>query len=174
MSKSIIPYLKTQITLHPSMAPQDIAKLCYQAAHGAEHLLSNPSIARQYLEREMDSTPADADIPLIEQISADVARVNLAPWKAVGYSIHSLFELFAASATFEGDGHGLLNRYLDEVSDWLSTAKCSISFLQWQDFLRLYREHGCPPVHHSEGYRVCEKPAYRIVRVELLQPYGFL
>ena len=37
---SIKKYLKEQFVLHPSMMPSDVAKLCYQAAMGAEHLLT--------------------------------------------------------------------------------------------------------------------------------------
>ena len=36
-------HLKKQLSLHPSMQPQDIVKLCYQAAFGAEPLLPDPA-----------------------------------------------------------------------------------------------------------------------------------
>ena len=31
--------LREQLRRHPSMQPQDVIKLCYQAARGAEHLI---------------------------------------------------------------------------------------------------------------------------------------
>lgn len=36
-----VPNLAEQMRIHPSMTPRDIAKLCYQAARGAEHLLTD-------------------------------------------------------------------------------------------------------------------------------------
>ena len=45
-------YLKQQLALHPSMQPQDVVKLCYQAAHGAEHLLSDIKAAEKYFYQE--------------------------------------------------------------------------------------------------------------------------
>ena len=42
---------------------------------------------------------------------------------------------------------------------------------EWKEFLTAYRSAGMPAVHHSEEYRIAEKPAYRIVRVELLAEY---
>lgn len=38
-------YLLEQIQMHRAMQPQDIVKLCYQAAYGAEHLIENYSAA---------------------------------------------------------------------------------------------------------------------------------
>ena len=100
---AITPYLKAHLRAHPSMTPQDIAKLCYQAAHGAEHLLADVERARGYLSREMDATEADDTLPLTEPISDTVSRVNLAPWKARGLSADALFDLFAATARVSGE-----------------------------------------------------------------------
>ena len=86
MPHTVIPYLQAQLLLHPSMTPQDVAKLCYQAAHGAEHLLADPDRARSYLLREWEATAADDRLPLIEPISDAIARVNLSTWKARGLS----------------------------------------------------------------------------------------
>lgn len=166
---SIIPYLMTQFSIHPSMTPQDVAKLCYQAARGAEHLLSNPDRARGYLLQELETTPADGNIPLIELISDTVARVNLAAWKAQGLSADLLFELFAATAQVSGAGEDRLPTYLAEVGAWLEReSDPPVIPAEWQTFLRWYEETGCPAIHHSEAYRQAEKPAYRIVRRDLL------
>ena len=37
--------LIAQFAAHPSAAPQDAVKQCYQAAFGAEHLLTDTSLA---------------------------------------------------------------------------------------------------------------------------------
>ena len=174
MPHTVIPYLQAQLLLHPSMTPQDVAKLCYQAAHGAEHLLADPDRARSYLLREWEATAADDRLPLIEPISDAIARVNLSTWKARGLSAETLFDLFAASCSVSSHGSELLRDYLDEVDDWVRQSPLPFSFSMWQTFLAEYRLQGCPPVHHSEAYRAAEKPAYRIVRRDLLMQKGFL
>ena len=165
---SIIPYVTAQLHIHPSMTPQDVGKLCYQAAHGAEHLLADPDRARSYLERELEATPADGRIPLVEPISDTVARVNLAAWRFRGLSADRLFDLFVATAQVSGGGEDRLLAYLTEVGEWIEKSGCPIPPAEWQDFLRRYGEAGYPAVHHSEAYRKAERPAYRIVRRDLL------
>lgn len=172
MTKRITPYLETQLRLHPSMTPRDVVKLCYQAARGAEHLLADPERARSYLFRELEATEADPCAPLAEPISDTVARVNLAAWKARGLSSDKLFELFAATASTAGEGEDLLPAYLTEAEEWIAASESSISLAAWRGFLADYRAQGCPAVHHSEAYRAAERPAYRIVRRELLAREG--
>ena len=60
--------LRRQLQAHPSMLPQDVVKLCYQAACGAEHMLEDFAAAEAALERPhvrvkglMTIPPADAD-----------------------------------------------------------------------------------------------------------------
>lgn len=165
----ITPYLVTHLRNHPSMTSVDIAKLCYQAAHGAEHLLFDPDRARDYLLRELDATKADGRIPLIEPISDTVARVNLAAWKARGLSADTLFSLFASTARVSGNGEAQMAEYLIEVTDYLSHTSATVTAADWQDFLAWYDGQGRPAVHHSEAYRAAERPAYRIVLLSLLQ-----
>ena len=171
---SIRPYLTAQLCLHPAMTPQDVAKLCYQAAHGAEHLLSDPERAYRYLLQEWEATAADGRLPLTEPISDDIARVNLAPWKAAGLSSDLLFRLFAATASVSGEEEKRLTRYLAEAEAWAASGQTGISAEAWRDFLARYRAAGMPPIHHSDAYREAEKPAYRIVRRDLLRDAGIV
>lgn len=171
-SSPITPYLKHHLLEHPSMTPQDVAKLCYQAAHGAEHLLADLDRARLYLIRELEATPADGEIPLAEPISDAVARVNLAAWKAKGLSPDTLFELFSATARVSGEGDQRLDAYLKEVSLCLEREATSVSSDDWQAFLAWYDGQGRPPIHHSASYREAEHPAYRIVMRSLLRDVG--
>lgn len=163
MHPSILPYLEAHLTAHPSMTAQDIAKLCYQAAHGAEHLLLNLDRARSYFMAEWEATAPDGSIPVSEPISDRVARVNLAAWKAAGRTPEDLFDRFAATATVSGEGDTLLQAYLAEISTYLQTQGVSVSYEDWTAFLSWYDSQGRPAVHHSEAYREAEKPAYRIV-----------
>ena len=99
-------YLLEQIQMHPALQPQDIWKLCYQAAFGPEHLLNDLQGAREYLEKEYETT-AEQDVPLYEPISNEICRVNLAAWKFHGLPLEWLFRLFTASCGKREDGEAL-------------------------------------------------------------------
>jgi len=163
-------YLSEQIKKHPSIMPRDAVKLCYQAAFGAEHLLSDKEAARRYLYTELERTVA-CDGELYECISEDFCRVNLAVWKERGLSAESLFELFVASAAVKKDGKTAMQSYLDDVGKLADDGAFGFSSDEWQDFLKKYTDAGMPAVHHSEAYREEERPAYRIVKRELLKEY---
>ena len=148
-------YLKQQLQLHPSMQPQDAVKLCYQAALGAEHLLTDFDAAEKYFTEEYAAvTPAA--LPLFEEISPEVCRVNLAAWKAKGLPAEWLFRMFTASVRVQRGTRELFKEYL-------ATAEKVLPLADWQTYLDAYKAAGMPTVHHSDAYRAAEHPAYRIV-----------
>ena len=159
-------YLLQQIAQHPSMQPQDVAKLCYQAAYGAEHLLEDVSAAAEYFRREFETVPA-GDSPLYEYISPDYARVNLAAWKKSGMPGAWLFALFCAGAGPNEQGREVLENYLGIAEENLSDF--SFSFQSWREFIEDYSKRGMPALHHSALYRQAERPAYRLVRRDMLR-----
>ena len=158
-------YLLEQLKNHPSMEPQDIVKLCYQAAYGAEHLLTDIDKARQYLFAEFDGVEP-ADIPVYEPISDLYCRVNIAGWKYHGLSKEELFDIFQISS---GSGHKRgFSRADGQYLETVKHALGSEQLLELRNYLEQYYRQGVRPVHHSEKYRRAEKPHYRVVRRELL------
>ena len=149
--------LRTQLHLHPAMQPRDVLKLCYQAARGVEHLLADTAHARAYFDQEYAATPADAALPLFENISENVSRVNLAAWKAANLPAEWLFRMFVHTASVPMGGADLLAQYIAEA------AAIAGHLPGWDDALSAWRDAGMPAVHHTEAYRADEKPAYRIV-----------
>ena len=150
--------LHEQLRLHPSMQPQDLIKLCYQAARGAEHLLADTAHARTYFDQEYAAITADPAQPLFEPISEHIARVNLAAWKASGLPAEWLFRMFVHTASIPMGGHELLEQYIGEaagIAPWGSA--------EWDEAIAEWRRSGMPAVHHSAEYRRVEQPAYRIV-----------
>lgn len=149
--------LREQLRLHPATQPQDVLKLCYQAARGAEHLLADTARARAYFDQEYAATPADASQSLFEDISENVSRVNLAAWKAANLPAEWLFRMFVHTASVPMGGADLLAQYIAEA------AAIAGHLPGWDDALNTWREAGMPAVHHTEAYRAGEHPAYRIV-----------
>ena len=153
-------FLMEQLKKHPPMQPQDVVKMCYQAAFGADHLLSDISAARCYLEKEYAAV-ASADVELYEQISDSVCRVNLSAWKASGLPLEWLFRMFAASCKVEPNGKEKFAEYLQAAERCI--AGMCFAENEWTTYLVEYKKNDMPSVHHSEHYRANEHPAYRIV-----------
>lgn len=135
------------------MQSQDIAKLCYQAAFGAEHLLTDPAAAERAFFAEFDAVPP-TDEPLFEPIAVETVRVNLGAWKARGMDAAWLWYLFSHLAVPLGMQEPICEDYLRRAMKLVPTAT---------DYLEDYLRRGMPSLHHSDIYREREKPAYRLV-----------
>lgn len=159
---SIKNYLIEHLGKHPSMMPQDVVKLCYQAVFGAEHLLFNISTAKGYFDHEFDSVEA-IDGELCEMISDDVCRVNLAVAKAKGIDRELIFNAFVSSAKIGQGENDRFIGFLEEAEEIVMSGICNFSLDEWREFLEKYKDAGMPAVHHSQRYRDAEKPSYRIV-----------
>ncbi len=146
-------YLDYELNTKLAMEMQDVIKMCYQAAFGAEHLLEDVEKARTYFYNEFDAVEVK-DEPLYEYISEDVARVNMRAWKYKGLPKEWLFDIFvmAANESFGGEEQMLKN--LADVIEMMP---------EMATFVDEYKERGIRPVHHSERYRDMHKPAYRLV-----------
>ena len=155
-------YLAEQIKLHPSMEPRDVVKMCYQAAYGAEHLVSDYAGAKKYLEEEYSRVAAGKG-RLYEQISDHVVRVNLSAWKEKKLPVEWLFRMFVASCRVEEKGQKQFEKYLKTAGELIPSQTVGFTKQDWELYEKEYRESGMPAVHHSENYREQEKPAYRIV-----------
>jgi len=168
-NKSVLSFescLLQQLSMHPAIQVQDLVKLSYQAAYGAEHLLSDADAACRYFMQEFEGT-APAEAELYENISPDYARVNIAAWKQQGLLAKWLFEMFKASVAPADNGQGRLLENLKLAEKYLECAKVSKD--AWREYISGYEKRGMPPVHHSEEYRRAEKPAYRLVCRRLLR-----
>ena len=160
-----------QIKRHSAMEPQDVVKLCYQAAFGAEHLLQDEEAAYRYLEQEYDAVEADSE-PLYEWIHPDVCRVNLAAWKREQLPLKWLFRMFAMSADNQPeDGRRMFRECVESVGTLIEEQEIErgtergtgLTGEKWHSFLSKYPVDQPAAVHHSEEYRRKERPAYRLV-----------
>ena len=58
-------YLDHELNTRKSMELQDVIKMCYQAAFGAEHLLTDMEGAQRYFDSEFNQIQ-ERDVPLYE------------------------------------------------------------------------------------------------------------
>src|SRR5690554_3017813 len=162
-------YLQHQAVLHPSMKAQDGVKLCFQAAFGAEHILSDQDKARTALLEEFARTPSRS-MEVFEAISAEYSRCNLAAWKRWKLLPEWLFQIFYHSALEKRENaETLFKEYLDTVSACAQKDLLPFNIAVWRKYKDSYLVDGVRPVHHSEAYRLSEDPAYRIVKSEYLK-----
>ena len=160
-------YLTEQLHNHPSVEPQDVLKLCYQAAFGAEHLLQDAEKAKAYLQAEYDAVTV-ADMPLYEAVSTDIVRVNLASWKYHGLPVEWLFQMMAFSAAEKQGGEALFRELLQK-------AEKIVPFpAEWKVYTEKYLKGDLSPVHHSGRYREKEQPAYRIIGSHFVRIFPIL
>ena len=156
--------LRQQASAHPSTEPQDVAKLCYQAAFGAEHLLEDLEAAEKYFAREYEQVQSDEEAPLYECIGEDFVRVNLGAWKKRMLPPEWLFRMFAETASCSSkDGKELFNACVREAGNLAAEGLFRFDQVAWEEFLQGYPLTEPVAVHHSESYRRWEKPAYRLV-----------
>ena len=166
-------YFLQQMNIHPSIQPQDIVKLCFQAAYGAEHLLNDLHAAEAYLEKEYAAIEA-CNIPLYECISDHVCRVNLAAWKWYKLPLSWLFKMFASSSQVKSKDNHLFFSYLKTAEQVLQQTDCAFSMADWHTYLTKYQKTGISPVHHSLQYRAQEQPAYRIINTCYIRLFPLL
>jgi len=163
--------IKYQLALHHSIMPQDVIKMCFQAAFGAEHLLTDMEKAKGYFMSEYESCEkTDEPVPLMELIAPEVYRVNIAAWKSASLPPGWLFSLFVQSASVrlpDGEKH-----FFEYINTWSVFARengqaLAFSFeafqAAFQEYLANCKDGKPQAVHHSQHYRDNEKPAYRVI-----------
>lgn len=161
-------YLRQQLDIHPTIESQDIVKMCYQAAYGAEHILSDVSHAKAYFTKEFMETQAE-NKPIYEPVCHKYCRVNIASWKFRGLDPDFLFNMFVSSAVPVEKGHLEFYNFLEQAEKVIEEGNSNIRIDKHKLFIQNYLSQGINPVHHSSRYREIEKPAYRIVKVQYMK-----
>jgi len=153
-------YLLDEAKRHLNIAPQDIKKLCYQAAFGAEHILNDISKAQAYFYDEYSVTPID-NKPLAEYIAPNVCRVNLSAWKRCNLDPNWLWNLFSKNNKNGSEtGVYVYNNYLKQARKLIQAGAFPFTCAQWDEYIENNIEG---LVRHSDTYRVKERPAYRVL-----------
>lgn len=173
-SLTFASYLKQQALLHPRMEAQDVMKLCFQAAYGAEHILTDKDKALTYLIEEFDKTAAK-NIDVFEAISDEYSRCNIDAWKYLKLPSDWLLQMFYHTASIKRDKQeAFFMECLDIVAECVNGGFLPFNIEEWEKYRELYMAGGIRPVHHSETYRFNESPAYRIVKNEYVSLLALL
>ena len=167
--------LARQVSRYPRLEIQDLYKLTYQAAMGAEHAVPDVAAAQDWLERELSQLDAGPQEPIVETISPDgrMARVHLRPYVAAGGDPAALLTAFVRTAHEHRGTWEQLRRYWSYAVRLAAMGGLPFNQTDLLSFWADVEAQGFPVAHHSAGYRAAYKPAYRVIRREfLLWPSG--
>lgn len=155
--------LRRHARKYPMMQPKDAVKLIYQNVFGGGHLIRDPAICRNVLQREYENTLQDSHAPLLESIGNGLVRVMLNAIDSSNYSIQQLADDFIRSSeAHKGNLNGFLTK-LDILRKVTDSGAFGFTLEELEAYLEEYKRMGYPMVSHSEQYRQAYNPAYRIV-----------
>jgi hypothetical protein len=162
--------LARQVSRYPRLEIQDLYKLTYQAAMGAEHAVPDVAAAQDWLERELSQLGAGPQEPVVDTISPDghMARLHLRPYVAAGGDPSALLTAFVRTANEHRGTREQLRRYWSYAVHLAVAGELLFNQTDLLIFLADVEAKGFPIVHHSAEYRATYKPAYRVIRREFL------
>jgi uridine kinase len=180
---------QTVLDLHarryPLMQIQDLVKLAYQAAFAGGHMIDDEVTALNWLQVEFDalSLPPGSDrngtqnsdrsgidpAAFFEPIGNSLCRIHLQSVACSGLSLETLNRFFVLTANRH---HGEKVKFEQHLTDLESAVQSGLPLQEpihpddLAAWLQVYRQQGCPAIHHSETYRLAYQPAYRVVRTD--------
>ena len=148
--------LKEHYVNFPDMEVQDAVKFLYQHHMGPGHLIADEHTALARLKEEWDAVSPATDVPLSASLGNSLCRLNLALCKAIGLSYRTVARLFSLTSNQIAPNPTALKNSLDTIY--------SLPFPREEvaRYLTHYRAQGCPMVGHSDRFRRCYSPSYRI------------
>lgn len=168
MKKEFLQILEEHAARYPLMQPQDYGKLIFQSEFGPKHMISDQAGVYSFLQAEFSSLSQDASPRRTEDVGGDFCRFPLAECQSEG-GIRLLTELFVRSAQKRcGTMDGVMEKMaqLPEIripKEGMSSSNVQSRMEEW---FGEWKAGGCPPVRHSEEYRMAYRPHYRLIRKE--------
>ncbi|MGA9396810.1 MAG: hypothetical protein WBV22_01010 [Anaerolineaceae bacterium] len=150
---------------YPLMEVQDLYKLTYQAALGAEHAALNQDAVHNYLMQELSGLVEGPEEPPAEPISPDgrILRVHLRPFiKTLGDPLKLSRAFWESSQAYRGTTD-LLLEYWQAALNLAQTGQLPFNPKKMEDYFTDRKIGEFQPVHHSTAYREAYHPAYRII-----------
>ena len=150
---------------YPGLQPTDVFKYLFQSALGCEHMVASEAKAIEYIRREYDAVTAEgaADcLPRTERLDGGYTRVHLSCLDE-GLTAETLGRLFCLSAVSEPNGREALEEKLQVARELAKAGEFPFSADAFEEALAVWRENGCPAVHHSRAFREAYRPAYRVI-----------
>lgn len=159
----LLEILKAHAARYPLMRPEDAVKLIYQNEFGGGHLISDPEKSLEWIRREYAETASDPSVSLFEDIGNGIARLHFQALDTSKLSLEGVNALFVRSAEVHKGDMESFQRKLELLEENFDDIGFMFDRAALDDYLKRYRETGCPMVSHSEVYRNAYKPSYRVI-----------
>ena len=148
--------LRDHFYKYPEMQIQDAVKLLFQSEFGPGHLLSNTDYARKLLVDEIELTK-DHD-SVIEVISNQYVRYYLG--HLTQEDVEDVLSAMIESAQIQGSKES----FIKKLSDLKEMNLFPVQELD--EYLNEYLKRESWMVSHSDVYRACYQPHYRVLLKE--------
>jgi hypothetical protein len=151
---------------YPEMRVSDVYKLHYQACMGPEHAIVNPEAVEQWLMREWASASENLDEEPYEDLSIHhpIYRINLRPAKARNMAPSQILGGFLWCGDTFPKRPEVLVRVWNALSDDIKSGQIRLPDGDYIDEFNAHiLKYNYPAIHHSPEYRICYRPAYRLV-----------
>jgi hypothetical protein len=170
VEEGIARLLTDHLVRYPQMTVQDVYKLLFQVAMGAEHAVSDVKTAGRWLRHELQGLGDGPEEPLSDPLSPDcsLVRLHLRPYVAAQGDPNALLDAFVRTAReYHGNVHTLQHYW--HIADRLATAGLlPYTPAALQEFFTAMQARAFPAVHHSAAYTHAYRPAYRVIRHDFL------
>ena len=161
-NNAIYKMIREHTEKYPRMQITDYFKLLYHSAFGCEHAVSSYDTALEWIEKEKMSDLPEDDETMIEELCGDYARVYILTLRR-GLSPRTLTSMFCLSAKKEENGRERLEKGLAVLKECAERGEVPVTKKELDEAVKEWEALGYPAVRHSEIYRECYKPAYRVV-----------
>ena len=145
--------LKDHLKKYPQMQIQDAVKLLFQSEFGPGHLLRNTDYARKLLVEEIELTKDDESA--IEKISDQYVRFYLG--NLTLDDIDDVLGAMIESAQIQGSKENFMKKLSDLKEMNLFDGD------ELDEYLNEYVKRDSLMVSHSDVYRACYQPHYRVL-----------
>ena len=151
-----------QVQMYPALQPLDLLKFLHQSTFGCGHLIGAPEAAEEYLVREMATCRPTAP-PALELLDGNYFRVNLRYLQELRISPKTFSRLFAISAAQPSGTVADLEARLQIAMQLAQEGLLPFSAAALSAEMERWRAKDYPAVHHSDVFRECYAPAYRVL-----------
>ena len=155
--------LRNHFYKYPKMQIQDAVKLLFQSEFGPGHLLRNTDYARKLLMEEIELTKEDE--PRVEVISNQYVRYYLG--QLTQNDVEDVLSVMIESAQIQGSKENFMKKLSDLKEMNLFDGD------ELDEYLNEYLKRDSLMVSHSDVYRSCYQPHYRVLLKECAEKLMF-
>lgn len=156
--------LLKHFAIYPKMQVIDAVKLLYQSEFGGGHMITNPEQSLNRLKQEWKQRQKSSEKTIVEEIGDGISRIDLAALDE-GLAPETFNQMFINTAEHTVGTIENFEKKLAVLRELCTSGELPFHVEELDCYLNEYKAAGYPPVSHSEIYRECYHPSYRIISV---------